>query len=123
MATESEISDEQLGELEESADAYRVWSRDNQLAVITEIRRQIGLIEGLKPLARLGVKAVKVSRTGLNFDSADIHDTAIELGVLIETALDPARDEDTGIGFEPGETYFEFTPEVLAAKRALEVEE
>ena len=91
---------------------------------ITKILMQSNLIEGLKPLARLGVEAMAYFGDGRAFHGAIIHATAVKFELLIKTKFDPAKHKDwSDIGTNPGDLWFEFPPAVMAAKRALEEEE
>ena len=91
---------------------------------IKEIRHQRALIEGLKPLARLGNEAVNVLQAGFDFKGVIMQDMAVDVVAVVQTEFDPAKHEDTqSIGVKSGDLWFECPPAVLAAKRALESEE
>ena len=98
--------------------------QETNLKVMAEVDQQRALIEGLTPLARLGVEAIiECAWQGCDFDGADIQRTAVKLSAVVETNFDPKIHEDTwGIGMVTDAPWFEFPPAVLAAKRALENE-
>lgn len=85
-----------------------------------EIRRQSELIDGLRPLARLGMDAAR--QDGGDFESMEIYESAIRHGVLVEVPFDRSEHDDPHGECGEGDQWAEYPPLVLAAKRALEEE-
>ena len=92
---------------------------NENLVMSVQVERQLKLIEGLKPLARLGIEAIEASQQGSLLYNPNLQD----MGILIKTTFDPAKHTDThGLKVNSGDLWFEFPPAVMAAKRALEEE-
>ena len=89
--------------------------------MIAEIRRLRAENEGLRPLAKLGAEALDASNGGSDFDGADVYEMAIKVGAVVQVPFDPEKHEDVwGVGMEPGDTWGEIVPNVLAAKRMVQ---
>lgn len=48
-------------------------------------------------------------------DGGQIQEQAVECGLLVKTTYDPERHGESEFDTQPGDTYFEYSPELKAA--------
>lgn len=123
----SGISEEQLAEIERdfagSLSEMKGTPQHCCHLLIAEIRRLRALVDGLRPLAKLGCESIDASNEGSDFDGAEIFELAVKVGAVVQVPFDPEKHEDVhGVGMEEGDTWGEIPDAVLAVKRALQVE-
>lgn len=54
---------------------------------------------------------------GCDLDGGDVQDKAVECGLLVSVPYDPEKHGELEFDAEPGESIYEFSPELKAALR------